>query len=302
MAATAIINGTVYTPYQVIPQGLVLVEDGIIRAVGRSSEVALPPSARLIDAEGGRITPGLIDLVRFEETAESELAAAGVTSYCLALTLCEARDLPALRRAAAGLSHAAPGAHVLGLHLIGPWLAHCQTPPAWDDLWRAARAAITLFSLDPRVCPSPAVLAPALAAGARVVLALTAGNQAVAPFLQAGASAIRLHHAAADVDAPFVLATMNDDAELLAALWQQFGPDRFILCGSSARSLRGRDVRRLMARTGADFAAALACATAAPAHLLGLPQGRLEPGAPADLLCWTKYGDVAWTLVGGRDA
>jgi imidazolonepropionase-like amidohydrolase len=56
----AIINGEVYTVSgPVIPGGTVLMEDGVITAVGR--DVEIPAGARVIDASGKVVTPGLFD-------------------------------------------------------------------------------------------------------------------------------------------------------------------------------------------------------------------------------------------------
>ena len=53
------LRGTVVTPDQIISNGLVLVQDGIIREVG--AHVVIPPGATVVDT-GGVIAPGLIDL------------------------------------------------------------------------------------------------------------------------------------------------------------------------------------------------------------------------------------------------
>jgi len=56
----AITNGEVHTVSgPVIPRGTVLMQDGVITAVGR--DVPLPPGARVIDASGMIVTPGLLD-------------------------------------------------------------------------------------------------------------------------------------------------------------------------------------------------------------------------------------------------
>lgn len=62
-APLAIGNGTVIdgTGAAPIPDGVVLVQGGRIVAVGRAADVALPPDALVLDAEGGAILPGLID-------------------------------------------------------------------------------------------------------------------------------------------------------------------------------------------------------------------------------------------------
>jgi imidazolonepropionase-like amidohydrolase len=58
----ALVGGTVMTATgRVIEDGVVVFEDGTIRAVGPRSEVAIPEGARVIDTRGRYVTPGIID-------------------------------------------------------------------------------------------------------------------------------------------------------------------------------------------------------------------------------------------------
>lgn len=58
----AIIKATVINPAgKDIADAVVLVEDGRITAVGKSSEIAIPKDARILDTQGGFLVPGLID-------------------------------------------------------------------------------------------------------------------------------------------------------------------------------------------------------------------------------------------------
>ena len=56
----AIINGKVVTIANgIIDEGIVLVEDGKIKAIGK--DIPVPEGAKVIDAKGKIVTPGLID-------------------------------------------------------------------------------------------------------------------------------------------------------------------------------------------------------------------------------------------------
>ncbi len=58
----AITNGTLHVPGgNVMEKGTLVVENGIIRAVGGKNEVKIPDGATVIDAKGSHIYPGLID-------------------------------------------------------------------------------------------------------------------------------------------------------------------------------------------------------------------------------------------------
>jgi imidazolonepropionase-like amidohydrolase len=55
-------NGTIMTAsHGVIEGGSILIRDGKIAAVGKNSEVKAGPNARVIDATGMYVTPGIID-------------------------------------------------------------------------------------------------------------------------------------------------------------------------------------------------------------------------------------------------
>lgn len=68
----------VVQPGQVIPQGTVVVRDGVIAAVG--AELAIPAEARRIDLEGKTVYPGLIDAYS-ELTISSEAAPRGAPDW-----------------------------------------------------------------------------------------------------------------------------------------------------------------------------------------------------------------------------
>jgi len=55
-------NGTLYTPTRVIPDGAVLVDGQRIEAVGKRDELALPSEAQRLDARGGSIAPGFVNM------------------------------------------------------------------------------------------------------------------------------------------------------------------------------------------------------------------------------------------------
>ena len=58
----AIINANIIMPDHVIPNGVILYEDGVIRAFGKAKNVKIPEGAEIIDAENQYVGPGLIDI------------------------------------------------------------------------------------------------------------------------------------------------------------------------------------------------------------------------------------------------
>ena len=135
----AIINGTIYTPTRLIPQGVLLVDDGRIGAVGSAAQVDVPANAVLIDAQGQIVCPGMVDIHTHagdggdftDGTADAVRKSArrhlraGTTS--MLATTCSA-PLPDVWRAFDCIREVqrTPGAdeaRLLGIHMEGPFLS-----------------------------------------------------------------------------------------------------------------------------------------------------------------------------------
>ncbi len=119
--------------------GAVLIDGGVIRAVGPAGSFAVPPSTELVDVGGHRIIPGLIDLHLHgfggADTMGPGLAqviqalpAQGTTSF---LPTTVAAPLEALLKALRSMSEVCStppvGAQVLGIHLEGPWVSRSRS-------------------------------------------------------------------------------------------------------------------------------------------------------------------------------
>lgn len=58
----AIINGTLVMYDHIVPNGVILIDDGKIVKCGKAKEIEIPKGAEIIDAEGLYVGPGLIDI------------------------------------------------------------------------------------------------------------------------------------------------------------------------------------------------------------------------------------------------
>ncbi|MCX7707388.1 MAG: N-acetylglucosamine-6-phosphate deacetylase [Anaerolineae bacterium] len=131
-----ITNATVFTPEQRIDRAAVIVDGSRIVAVGPAAELACPPSAQVIDAEGLLLTPGFIDLqlnggfgddFTADPTTIWRVAAAlpryGVTGF-LPTIITSPPDRVAMGQQVVTGSRPAGfrGAEPLGLHVEGPFL------------------------------------------------------------------------------------------------------------------------------------------------------------------------------------
>ena len=91
----AIINANIIMPDHVIPNGVILIDDGVIVDFGKAKNVQIPASAEIIDAEDNFVGPGLVDIhthaaggyyfVDKPEVGSKELLKHGVTSVLPAL-------------------------------------------------------------------------------------------------------------------------------------------------------------------------------------------------------------------------
>jgi N-acetylglucosamine-6-phosphate deacetylase len=151
----AIENGTVYTPERMIPDGVVVVEGRRIAAVGRAGEIAVPADADRVDARGGLIVPGLIDMhvhgiqgydvmdgtVESVQAFSRALTRYGVTAFVPSTTTATLEAVErALEAVAAVRKAGAAGAEVLGAHLEGPWLSEQERGAHRVDLLRVPGA------------------------------------------------------------------------------------------------------------------------------------------------------------------
>ena len=138
MSDLLIENGTIHTGHETMHGGAVLVSGGTIEAVFPSGESRIPPPIRRIDARGGHVVPGFIDMhthgalgydlhnatvTEMRRIAEFE-ASHGVTAF-LPTTVSASLDamLCAIELARQAMHlPLAGGARVLGIHIEGPYL------------------------------------------------------------------------------------------------------------------------------------------------------------------------------------
>ncbi len=129
----AVVNGTVIdgTGADPIIDGVVVIDDGSIVTIGPSSMTTIPPGARIVDAAGGTVLPGLIDThthnlqpldpenIAVEDTLTGLYLTGplsrGVTTYRDAgSTYGDTKDLAALRAAIEALGASTPTVTLTG--------------------------------------------------------------------------------------------------------------------------------------------------------------------------------------------
>ena len=130
-------NGRLVLPGRIVENGSLLIEDGIIAAMG----LPCPEAARRVDAGGGYILPGFIDIHVhgggggdfMDADPDSFLKAArthcahGTTALAVTTMSCPDETLERVIDCYLGVDHRpAGGAELLGLHLEGPFFSQAS--------------------------------------------------------------------------------------------------------------------------------------------------------------------------------
>lgn len=182
--ATVLLARQLFTPLKAIDDAALVIEDGVITAVGTMAEVHVPAHSRVVDFGDAVLAPGLIDIHihggaghDVMEGSDESLAAIerlmakhGVTSYCpttvtapVDATLRSLDSLgKAVERAGRNNSNAAR-ARPLGVHFEGPFLSHAKRgvhPPAllqpasrelFERMWEAANGRVCVMTIAPEI-------------------------------------------------------------------------------------------------------------------------------------------------------
>lgn len=178
----AIVNGTVYTPEEVISPGVVILNEGKITAVGTNDDVVIPDHTQRIDASGLHVAPGFIDVHIHGLLGHDAMGAGladvirllpryGVTSFmATTLTLPDDEVQQALTEMAVILDAPPTGACCAGIHIEGPHLSPVKpgmATPEWfkpltreevDELQRLAGGHIRMITFAPELGDAMSVI------------------------------------------------------------------------------------------------------------------------------------------------
>jgi len=197
--------GKVLTPEESLPAHGVAVRDGRIALVAPREELAHLPSRERLDAPGGILTPGLIDLhnqgVLGHDVWDSDpedyaewmrgLVRFGVTSFQVTSTFERGRF-----RRVVELTRPYPGgAEPLGIYLEGPFISEAKrgaippelvsepAPDLLEEILEAADGKLRMMTVAPERSDAQAVAERLRAAGVRVAIGHTDATYAEAQRL-----------------------------------------------------------------------------------------------------------------------
>jgi N-acetylglucosamine-6-phosphate deacetylase len=183
--STVLLARQLLTPLERIEDAVLVMDTGIIAAVGKGEDVTIPSQARVVDLGDSILTPGLIDMHvhggaghDVMEGSDDGLAAIerlmvrhGVTSYCpttvtapLDHTLKSLADLAtAAELADRDVARDPTRARPLGIHLEGPFLSHARrgvhsgihlqpvSSETFNQMWDAAAGRIRVLTIAPEL-------------------------------------------------------------------------------------------------------------------------------------------------------
>lgn len=134
-------NAEIFTPSHHIPDGYILTDGPSIIEVDHTNRSVSASGARVIDAQGRTLIPGLVDVhihgagghdmcgsgVR---QAARYLADKGITSFLATTHFMLPRDelITAVSEIAEVIADPPEGARILGIHMEGPWVAADRSP------------------------------------------------------------------------------------------------------------------------------------------------------------------------------
>lgn len=129
----AIVNANIIMTDHVIPNGVILFDDGIIKDFGKAKDVVIPQGAEIIDAENNYVGPGLIDIhthaaaktyfIEDPKKCGQELLKHGVTSVMPALyySLDKENFVNAIEKII-GAHESGDFPNFIGFYMEGPYL------------------------------------------------------------------------------------------------------------------------------------------------------------------------------------
>jgi len=173
----ALVGGTLITPFRVIKNGVIVLENGKIYEIGRASDVKLNSNYKSIDVRGKLVCPGFVDLlvhggggygfaddnpVSIKNVSRYFLEHGSTTVLASLFAKPEGKLLTDLRRLADYIDNN-PDSNIRGIHMEGPYLNkglkgamnenYLWTPDvkSWKKLWKASKGKIKIMTIAPEL-------------------------------------------------------------------------------------------------------------------------------------------------------
>jgi N-acetylglucosamine-6-phosphate deacetylase len=173
----ALIGGTIVTPFRLVKNGVIIIDNGKIFELGKVSDVEIPDNSEVIDVSGRFICPGFVDLLVHggngygfaDENSESiKIVSDYFLSHGSTTVLASLFAKPTemllkdLDRVAQYIDDN-PKSNIRGIHMEGPYLnkelkgamneSYLWTPSveSWEKMWKASRGKIKIMTIAPEL-------------------------------------------------------------------------------------------------------------------------------------------------------
>jgi len=193
---TALVGGKIITPFRVLNDGVVIIEDGKISKLGKLSETEVPKNYKIIDTNNKIICPGFVDLLThggagygfaddsedsIEKISQYLLSHGSTTVLASLFAKPEKLLLNDLSRIADYIERH-PSSNIRGIHMEGPYLNKQlkgamnenylwnPTVDSWNKMWEASRGYIRIMTIAPELQGAVGVMQAAAKRG--VVLSI----------------------------------------------------------------------------------------------------------------------------------
>ncbi len=173
----ALIGGKIVTPFRIVNNGTIVLEDGVITELGKSADVRIPDECEVIDVSGSMVTPGFVDLLvhggggrGFADEDISSIKIVGdyflrhgSTTVLASLYAKPEPQLLADLTRIADYIIANPDSNIKGIHMEGPYLnpglkgamnedyLWKPTVESWNKMWEASKGLIKLMTIAPEL-------------------------------------------------------------------------------------------------------------------------------------------------------
>ena len=173
----ALIGGDIVTPFRLIKNGTVLIDNQKIYRIGKAQDINLPDDCEAIDVSGRIIAPGFVDLLvhggggsgfadendhSIEKVSKYFLQHGSTTVLASLFAKPEQLLLNDLRRVADYID-SNPESNIKGIHMEGPYLnkdlkgamneSYLWTPSieSWNKIWEASKGYIKIMTIAPEL-------------------------------------------------------------------------------------------------------------------------------------------------------
>ena len=173
----ALVGGTIVTPFRVVNNGIIIVDNKKIIELGKTADVSMCNDCKVIDVSGRMILPGFVDLLvhggagyGFADADHDSIDKVsqyflenGSTSILASLFAKPEEQLLADLRRVADYIESHPNSNIRGIHMEGPYInkqlkgamneSYLWKPSveSWNKIWEASKGYIKIMTIAPEL-------------------------------------------------------------------------------------------------------------------------------------------------------